>query len=273
MQIQICGRRLGAQAQAELLAQGVREADVIVYVRAHIRYAGTDTALIVPAFYCSPSGPAGAPGGAWLADCPQFTALIALRRHTRPALVRGPLQAISGRSGFGRSNRPSRKVQRAATASNRGSLSQATRHTRFYSAGNWHQAAVFLRDQLGDRPQGNRASYYHRTGSNCGDRGGSGRRHQVNNHLIWERVAQRCDSGQSAPMPIRYARSVQQLIHVHCRADGGRTAEHRLFSEHQRATGFSCAVFASDGSLVANAPHMPVHLGSMDRAVRHHTSE
>src|SRR5262249_57602910 len=29
---------------------------------------------------------------------------------------------------------------------------------------------------------------------------------------------------------------------------------------------FSCAVFAHDGSLVANAPHMPVHLGSMDRA-------
>src|SRR6185437_7161034 len=30
---------------------------------------------------------------------------------------------------------------------------------------------------------------------------------------------------------------------------------------------FSCAVFAPDGSLVANAPHMPVHLGSMDRSV------
>jgi 5-oxoprolinase (ATP-hydrolysing) len=30
---------------------------------------------------------------------------------------------------------------------------------------------------------------------------------------------------------------------------------------------FSCAVFDADGSLVANAPHMPVHLGSMDRAV------
>src|SRR5690606_18796640 len=30
---------------------------------------------------------------------------------------------------------------------------------------------------------------------------------------------------------------------------------------------FSCAVLAQDGSLVANAPHMPVHLGSMDRAV------
>jgi 5-oxoprolinase (ATP-hydrolysing) len=30
---------------------------------------------------------------------------------------------------------------------------------------------------------------------------------------------------------------------------------------------FSCAVFSGDGLLVANAPHMPVHLGSMDRAV------
>jgi 5-oxoprolinase (ATP-hydrolysing) len=30
---------------------------------------------------------------------------------------------------------------------------------------------------------------------------------------------------------------------------------------------FSCAVFDGNGALVANAPHMPVHLGSMDRSV------
>jgi 5-oxoprolinase (ATP-hydrolysing) len=30
---------------------------------------------------------------------------------------------------------------------------------------------------------------------------------------------------------------------------------------------FSCAVFDADGELIANAPHMPVHLGSMDRSV------
>ena len=30
---------------------------------------------------------------------------------------------------------------------------------------------------------------------------------------------------------------------------------------------FSCAVFDAAGALVANAPHMPVHLGSMDRSV------
>jgi 5-oxoprolinase (ATP-hydrolysing) len=30
---------------------------------------------------------------------------------------------------------------------------------------------------------------------------------------------------------------------------------------------FSCAVFDAEGQLVANAPHMPVHLGSMDKSV------
>jgi 5-oxoprolinase (ATP-hydrolysing) len=31
---------------------------------------------------------------------------------------------------------------------------------------------------------------------------------------------------------------------------------------------FSCALFDQDGNLVANAPHLPVHLGSMQDAVR-----
>jgi N-methylhydantoinase B/oxoprolinase/acetone carboxylase alpha subunit len=31
---------------------------------------------------------------------------------------------------------------------------------------------------------------------------------------------------------------------------------------------FSCALFGPDGGLVANAPHLPVHLGAMSEAVR-----
>ena len=31
---------------------------------------------------------------------------------------------------------------------------------------------------------------------------------------------------------------------------------------------FSCAIFDPDGNLIANAPHMPVHLGSMGESVR-----
>ncbi len=32
---------------------------------------------------------------------------------------------------------------------------------------------------------------------------------------------------------------------------------------------FSCALFDQDGNLVANAPHLPVHLGSMQEAVKY----
>ena len=31
---------------------------------------------------------------------------------------------------------------------------------------------------------------------------------------------------------------------------------------------FSCAVFDPDGDLIANAPHMPVHLGSMSESIK-----
>ncbi len=48
----VLARRQPARREAarEVAGQGVAEADVTVEVRAHIRYAGTDTALVVPAY-------------------------------------------------------------------------------------------------------------------------------------------------------------------------------------------------------------------------------
>ena len=48
--IETIGGRLGEDAKREVAGQGVPERDIVVHVRAHIRYAGTDTALVVPAF-------------------------------------------------------------------------------------------------------------------------------------------------------------------------------------------------------------------------------
>src|SRR6202008_757496 len=44
------GERLGAAAREEVAGQGVPMSEVTVHVRAHVRYSGTDTALVVPAF-------------------------------------------------------------------------------------------------------------------------------------------------------------------------------------------------------------------------------
>jgi 5-oxoprolinase (ATP-hydrolysing) len=49
----------------------------------------------------------------------------------------------------------------------------------------------------------------------------------------------------------------------------GRTLQRTSVSTNiKERLDFSCALFASDGGLVANAPHIPVHLGSMQEAVK-----
>lgn len=49
----------------------------------------------------------------------------------------------------------------------------------------------------------------------------------------------------------------------------GRTLQRTSVSVNIRdRLDFSCAIFGEDGGLVANAPHLPVHLGAMQEAVR-----
>ena len=88
------------------------------------------------------------------------------------------------------------------------------------------------------------------------------------NHVVLRRVeaggAARGDRHQGRS---GHARDLQQPLHVDRRADGRDAAEHRLFRQHQGAARFLLRGFDAEGRLVANAPHMPVHLGSMDRSV------
>ena len=50
---------------------------------------------------------------------------------------------------------------------------------------------------------------------------------------------------------------------------GATLAEHRLFGEHQGAPRLLLRHLRSQtGNLVANAPHMPVHLGSMGESMQ-----
>jgi 5-oxoprolinase (ATP-hydrolysing) len=50
----------------------------------------------------------------------------------------------------------------------------------------------------------------------------------------------------------------------------GRTLQRTSISVNiKERLDFSCAIFDSNGGLVANAPHLPVHLGAMSEAVRY----
>ena len=50
--------------------------------------------------------------------------------------------------------------------------------------------------------------------------------------------------------------------------DGEFTREVRLFDECKRADGFQLALLDTEGFLIANAPHIPVHLGALGVCVR-----
>lgn len=49
----------------------------------------------------------------------------------------------------------------------------------------------------------------------------------------------------------------------------GRTLQRTSVSVNiKERLDYSCALFGPDGGLVANAPHVPVHLGAMSEAVK-----
>merc|ERR1712176_551015 len=49
----------------------------------------------------------------------------------------------------------------------------------------------------------------------------------------------------------------------------GRTLQRTAISVNMKERlDFSCALFTKEGGLVANAPHIPVHLGAMQEAVK-----
>ncbi|CAL8463366.1 g2900 [Coccomyxa elongata] len=70
-----------------------------------------------------------------------------------------------------------------------------------------------------------------------------------------------CDPIQLAIFSHRFMGIAEQMGRVLQRTSISVNIKERL--------DFSCALFGPDGSLVANAPHLPVHLGAMSEAIRY----
>jgi 5-oxoprolinase (ATP-hydrolysing) len=244
------GSKLGADAQAELIQQGVPAAQITIKVRAHIRYAGTDTPLIVDT------------------DAPDLMKAAFERAHkgrfgfvdeTKTLVVEAvSVEAIGAGAKF------VEPTQMTTVAS----LPAPARQTRFYSAGAWHEASVFLRNQLvpGHRITGPAIIIEpHQTVVVE-----SGWRAEISdkNDLVLERVMPlvrtRAIGTQADPVMLEVFNNLFMSIAEQM----GVSLQNTAYSVNiKERLDFSCAVFAADGTLAANAPHMPVHLGSMDRAV------
>src|SRR5262245_53515734 len=143
------GGRLAEDARREVVDQGVAAQAVEVFVRAHIRYAGTDTALVVPAFSVPPAGAPLRPtnpglDGLSLAEIKSdFEAAHKSRfgfiDDSKELVVEAvSVEAVGGGAKFTEPVLPTKSA----------ALPSPARRTKFYSRGQWHEAAVFIREQL-----------------------------------------------------------------------------------------------------------------------------
>jgi 5-oxoprolinase (ATP-hydrolysing) len=242
--------RLGKAARNEVAGQGVPAAKIKIFVRAHIRYAGTDTALVVAA-----DGAAAMQRAFEKAHRARFGFIDRSKQMVVEAVS---VEAVGGGAKF------VEKAQRAARAK----LPKPARRTKFFSAGAWHAAKVYTRDQLkiGARVQG--AAIIVEPHQTIVVEPGWQTELTLKNHLVLTRAKKlkRTHAIGTHADPIML--EVFNNLFMSIAEQMGVSLQNTAYSVNiKERLDFSCAVFASDGTLVANAPHMPVHLGSMDRSV------
>jgi len=249
-------RRLARATIEEVAGQGVPKSKIALHVRAHIRYAGTDTPLIVEAG-----------SDVNLVSLPRMKSAFE-RAHKAQfgfvdrakALVieAASVEAVGGGATF---KEKTRKTTRAK-------LPAPARRTRFFSNGQWQRASVYTRDTLmpGHKVKGPAIIIEpHQT---VVVEHGWQAELTAKDHLVLHRVqklARRSAIGTKAD-PVML--EVFNNLFMSIAEQMGVALQNTAYSVNiKERLDFSCAVFDGDGSLVANAPHMPVHLGSMDRAV------
>ena len=244
------GSTLGRVVQAEVAGQGVPSAKIKIFVRAHIRYAGTDTALVVGA---------GTLPAMQRAFEKAHKARFGFTDRSKQMVVEAvSVEAVGGGAKFSE-----KAVKRA-----RGKLPAPARRTRFFSAGTWHKANVYTRDQfkIGAIVKG--AAIIVEPHQTIVVEPGWQAELTRKNHLVLTRAKKlkRTHAIGTHADPIML--EVFNNLFMSIAEQMGVSLQNTAYSVNiKERLDFSCAVFAHDGTLVANAPHMPVHLGSMDRSV------
>ena len=241
---------LADDAKAELEGQGVARAGIRISVLAHLRYLGTDSALRVP-----------------LGTLAEFKSAFEAMHRQRFGFT-SPDKAIEIEAieveALGGGDHPHEPDMPLSI--DQPPEPQTT--TRLYTAGAWYNAPVFLRAGL--EPSHCIAGPAliiepHQTVVVEPDWQAEV---TAKNHLLLTRASKRetrTELGTNVDPVLlevfnkRFTAIAEQMGYALQNTARSVNIKERL--------DFSCAIFDGDGRLVANAPHIPVHLGSMDRSV------
>jgi 5-oxoprolinase (ATP-hydrolysing) len=242
---------LADAARTELERQQVAQGAVTVHQRVHVKYEGTDTALIVP-----------------LGDLVQIEAAFERAYQQRFAfLMQGKamvVEAVSVEAIIG-GDAPSEP--RHVLHGPRAVPSRET--VRMYSGGQWHETALVVREDLraGDVVPGP-AIIAEKNATTVIEPGWEAKLSALD-HLVLERTTQRAVTYAAGTTADPVLLEVFNNLFMNIAEQMGLQLQNTAYSVNiKERLDFSCALFDTQGNLIANAPHMPVHLGSMGESIK-----
>ena len=264
--------QLAGQARAEVAGQGIDPACIDDRRSVHLRYAGTDTSLAVAA-------------GTVVELRQRFDEAYRSRYSFlmpgRELVVESITVEAIGATGTIVAAHGGAVAEKIAPADAQADAqADAMEETErplpppvavvpMYSDGRWHDTPVVLRDGLaeGARVDGP-AIIAEANGTTVIEPGWSART-RAGGDLLLERIVERparTAIGTSAdPIMLEIFNNLFMAIAEQMGVTLANTACSVNIKER---LDFSCALFDPNGQLIANAPHMPVHLGSMGESVK-----
>jgi 5-oxoprolinase (ATP-hydrolysing) len=240
------------EVRAELTEQGIAESDIDWRPLLQIRYDGTDTALPV-------NFTAGSIAQAVRDFEAAHKAQFGFVYDDKPMIIEAVGIEGTDASGGG-GDEPARTFADDLPASS------GTR--KLYTDGAWHDATIYRRETMapGHKVSGP-ALIIESHQTIVAEPGWQGEITE-RNHVLMRRVAKKRRMAALGTEADPVMLEVFNNLFISIAEQMGVTLQNTAYSVNiKERLDFSCAVFDRTGALVANAPHMPVHLGSMDRSV------
>lgn len=242
---------LAAAAQDDLRKQQVSAGAVQVRQRVHVRYQGSDSALVVPAGEL-----AAIVAGFEEAYRQRFSFLM----PGKPMIVEAvSVEAIVAGDAPAE---PRHAVQAQRAVPRR-------EEVRMYSGGQWHAAALVVREDV--RPCdviAGPAIIAEKNATTVVEPGWEARITDLD-HIVLDRKLPRAVRFAAGTRVDPVLLEVFNNLFMNIAEQMGLQLQNTAYSVNiKERLDFSCALFDAEGNLIANAPHMPVHLGSMGESIK-----
>lgn len=253
------------EAADELAAEGASLERMRTTARLHLRYEATEVALPV-SFPDSAPGSVGEvdadEGGSPVADLRRAFEAAHLQRFGFTSPEKRVVIAVVEVEAEARGDEPA-ETPRGTD----GAPAEAVAETRFYSQGAWHEAGVWQRDALAAGQVVAGPALIIEANQTVVVEPGWSSMMTPRGDLVLTRIAAKARETvglEADPVLLEVFGSLFMGIAEEMGEALRATAQSVNIKER---LDFSCAVFDGEGHLVANAPHVPVHLGSMESAV------